>query len=844
MIRFELLGEIGLRTGDGVQLDAVLRQPKRLALLAYLSAPTPGTWHRRDIVIARFWPELDTPRARSALRNALYVLRQALGEEVLKTRGDEEISVDPARLGTDLGELVTVLSEGRAEEALARYRGDLLPGLFPPDSQGFQQWLEQERGRLRVDVARAGLQWADELVATRRTGEARVVVRRVLEITPDDETAVRRLMTIHEAIGDRAGGLTVYEGYRNRLAAEYSAVPAAETVALAERLRGPALPQEHATPGAEPTSTGRPVPRPASPRRRRWLAGTGIVAALAVSAYAMWRVTRTPSAPVIGASRPLTFEEGLQVQPAISPNGRVVAYVKGTSRRMRVFVQRLNGGPPRPLTSDSSINELTPRWSPDSDDLVFLSRNGAWVAPASGGPARLLVEGGEGDAMVRSASWSPNGDSVLVVRNDSLTVRPLEGAGGRFVGTASQIHSCVWSPTRPWIACVAGNWVAYTPGPLFGNRAPSAIVLFPAGGGPPIDLTDREKEYESPAWSHDGRRLWVVSDRDGLPGEVYAIEVGADGRRRGDYRRVGLNAESISLAAGAIAWSVPVRRANVWSVPIPARGPVTLDEARAVTSGNQVIEVPSVSRDGRWLVYDSNLRGNSDIYRMPVDGGPLERLTDDPREEFGAALGPDNVQLAYHLWVGGERRVMVKVLADATVREVMQGPGDWGVPRWAPDGRALVAWSHAREEGAITVVRRDTTGAWQAPAWSLGNAQLPVWSPDGRTIAFVQLAGSIGLIPSDSGATRLVYAPRPGTDDPVATFLLWEHHQDRLAFLGHDPTGRGGIWELPLRGGRPSLLVDFGDRTSGPALASDGARFFFTLDDRQSNIRWAALTTK
>jgi hypothetical protein len=37
------------------------------------------------------------------------------------------------------------------------------------------------------------------------------------------------------------------------------------------------------------------------------------------------------------------------------------------------------------------------------------------------------------------------------------------------------------------------------------------------------------------------------------------------------------------------------------------------------------------------------------------------------------------------------------------------------------------------------------------------------------------------------------------------------------------------------------LLVEFGDRTSGPALATDGSRFFFTLDQRMSNVRWAAL---
>ena len=93
--------------------------------------------------------------------------------------------------------------------------------------------------------------------------------------------------------------------------------------------------------------------------------------------------------------------------------------------------------------------------------------------------------------MVRSASWSPNGDSLLFVRNDSVLARPVEGPGNRFIGRGTQLHSCVWSPDDRWIACTSGNWVAFQPGTLFGNQAPSAIVLFPVTGGAPVELTDR-----------------------------------------------------------------------------------------------------------------------------------------------------------------------------------------------------------------------------------------------------------------------------------------------------------------------------------------------------------------
>ena len=105
MITLRTLGTICLTAESGSELEALLSQPKRLGLLAYLASPRPGTWHRRDILLSVFWPELDSGKARTALRNALYTLRQQLGPEVIRTRGDEEVSVNPNALQVDAAEL-------------------------------------------------------------------------------------------------------------------------------------------------------------------------------------------------------------------------------------------------------------------------------------------------------------------------------------------------------------------------------------------------------------------------------------------------------------------------------------------------------------------------------------------------------------------------------------------------------------------------------------------------------------------------------------------------------------------------------------------------------------------
>src|SRR5687768_10530579 len=139
MIELRTLGTIELRAADGRSLHSVLAQPKRFAVLVYLAiAGDPGTYHRRDALVAMFWPELDAEHARAALRNAIYFLRQSVGSEVIRRRGDEEIGVDPAFLSCDVVRF-------EATGSLDEYGGPLLPGFHITDAPDFDEWLEQRR---------------------------------------------------------------------------------------------------------------------------------------------------------------------------------------------------------------------------------------------------------------------------------------------------------------------------------------------------------------------------------------------------------------------------------------------------------------------------------------------------------------------------------------------------------------------------------------------------------------------------------------------------------------------------------------------------------------------------
>ncbi|UCG84892.1 MAG: hypothetical protein JSW71_13175, partial [Gemmatimonadota bacterium] len=128
VIEFRALGPAELVGPEDTDTRAVLARPKLLGLLAFLSVGSGQGFQRRDSLIGMFWAELDQARARSAVRQSLYRLRLYLGEDVVVTRGDDEVAVSDTGFWSDVQAFEEALTEGDRAAALRHYRGDLLDG--------------------------------------------------------------------------------------------------------------------------------------------------------------------------------------------------------------------------------------------------------------------------------------------------------------------------------------------------------------------------------------------------------------------------------------------------------------------------------------------------------------------------------------------------------------------------------------------------------------------------------------------------------------------------------------------------------------------------------------------
>src|SRR6185295_14160059 len=132
-------------------------------------------------------------------------------------------------------------------------------------------------------------------------------------------------------------------------------------------------------------------PAAEAPRKSRTVL-IATIAGVVVLAGAGAAVMLRPSGPhvSVGRSEQITADPGLEVQPTISPDGKLIAYAAGSANRMRIFIRPVGSGGGRTiaLSDDSTVVETQPRWSPDGTRILFLTKGGEWIAPALGGSSQ------------------------------------------------------------------------------------------------------------------------------------------------------------------------------------------------------------------------------------------------------------------------------------------------------------------------------------------------------------------------------------------------------------------------------------------------------------------------
>lgn len=320
---------------------------------------------------------------------------------------------------------------------------------------------------------------------------------------------------------------------------------------------------------------------------------------------------------------------------------------------------------------------------------------------------RLAADLGRG---LQLGGWSHDGKRIAFADTQGVWTRDLSAGGARLVSAAGfGVHAPVWSPDDSMLAFVVGTGNV-------ANVAPSEILVVPTTGGVPTPITDSVHLNTSPVFTPDGRGVLFVSSRSGGRDVFEQLLQGRAARGAPVRLTTGANATSLSLSADGktLVYAAEVMRSNIWSAPIASAERAPARELRQVTFGDQEIECISVSRDGSWLLYDSNKSGNQDIYKIPVAGGEPIQLTTDLADDFCGMTSPDGREIAFYSFrPDGNRRVYTMLADGGRQQPALDGGArdqQWA-PDWSPDGRQLAFTSSATGTRHITSYLAMSTAA-------------------------------------------------------------------------------------------------------------------------------------
>jgi eukaryotic-like serine/threonine-protein kinase len=423
--------------------------------------------------------------------------------------------------------------------------------------------------------------------------------------------------------------------------------------------------------------------KPAPKRsRRRWLAWglAGLLGVAGIGATAWLTLGRFRRAAVPQyRSRQLTFDSGLTTTPAISPDGKFVAYAsdRASEGNLDIWIEPVTERARAIRLTSDPAGDFSPSFSPDGGHILFESRRqggGIYTVPSLGGEEHLLVRGAHGPRFSPDGRWVAYAVGAYL-QECSVFVMPLTG------GTPKRVASDLpWSDNPVWSP--DGKALLVSGMAASGDRNYSGTWLAPVAGG---KSTQVSKSRLCPQGEWCENSLLCASGSG-----IVAFESPADPSSKAPPRTLVTGTSDLAQVRGTLSRFVFASGAfagHLWALPLDlntgnVRGPMQVLTQEAGYQWR-----PASSADGRLLVYQQEGPRATGLRLRDLKSGRETVLTEDAINR--PKISPDGSRVAFSRESPPFASLFLMEPSGGQVEEVPDSKGAM-IYAWTADGNYLV----------------------------------------------------------------------------------------------------------------------------------------------------------
>jgi Tol biopolymer transport system component/tRNA A-37 threonylcarbamoyl transferase component Bud32 len=584
----------------------------------------------------------------------------------------------------------------------------------------------------------------------------------------------------------------------------------------------------------------------------RWRWAAAAATALFLGTLGAWGLTGgrpAQAAPVITQVARLTHDSDFSEWATWSPDGSLLAFASNKNGNFDIYVRRVDGGKEVNVTNNESEN-FQPAFSPDGRTIAFVStrssrtrmvkvgqRSGSlegrtyggdvWIVPALGGQARRLASDGNDPA------WHPSGRKVAYVSGPEghRSIHEVGADGG--------------SP-QPLLASASSSWeiirLQYSPHArwITFDTSDNEVLLVAAGGGEPRKLVNGFSHVWDPVGahlyyfvrdSHGGTRVESIGidERTGMiAGEAVTI-----GLMTGVLRDL-----AVSRTGDQLVVTEDESSMNLARLPLNAGGGAAAGGEELLSAGQVFDGQPSVSPDGRQIVFSSNRLGLAQIWLLHLDTKRMDvlPLPGEDMSAVGAHWYPDGRRLLVQRAFASGKVALWWMAADgSTAEELLTLPSltnnfeGWPIAR---DGLRIVYGAGVSGHSQLFEFEIGTKRSRQITS-SPDDKFSAIFSPDDRWVVYTSNA---------NGSNQLWRMPaRGGKAEPLTK------GEDRVRHMFYSPDGRWlyyqpnhlNIYRMPANGGQAEQVTRFPESglfLEEPTISPDGHYLVYTRRNGGSSL--------